>query len=60
VTFEIAGRQVSATTGATGLASALVRVPDHGRSQQVTASFAGSARYMSSTTTATVRWGNSN
>jgi hypothetical protein len=57
VTFEIAGRRVTATTAGDGRATTTVALPDHGRSQAVVARFAGAAPYLPSETTATITWG---
>jgi hypothetical protein len=57
VTFEIAGRTVSAVTGGDGRATVVVDVPDHGRSQLVVARFAGDGPYLPSETSATIQWG---
>ena len=57
VSFEIAGRTLTAVTDAQGVARTSVTVPDHGRSQNVVARFAGTALYLPSETSATVFWG---
>jgi predicted alpha-1,2-mannosidase len=58
IVFEIAGRQLSAVTDGAGIARASATIPHHGRSQQVTARFAGTPDLAPSETTATIRWGN--
>lgn len=58
VTFAIAGRTATTLTDATGLASAVMTVPDHGRSQRATATYAGDATYGAAEASATVTWGN--
>ncbi len=57
VVFSAGASVVTATTDAFGVARAVLLIPDHGRSQTVTASYAGSPRYASATTTNTVTWG---
>jgi predicted alpha-1,2-mannosidase len=57
VAFEIAGRTVTAVTGDDGRATVPVDVPDHGRSQAVSARFAGAHPYLPSETAATIQWG---
>ena len=57
VTFEVAGTSADAVTDATGRATTTMLVPDHGRSQVVTASFAGDDIYESSSVQAKVAWG---
>ena len=57
IVFTIAGQTLSAVTDAAGIASIAASVPDHGRSQVVTASFAGDPRHGSSDTAATITWG---
>lgn len=57
VTFSALGASTSATTDGAGRAAATLSVPDHGAAAQVTASFAGDARYSAATTASQVRWG---
>jgi predicted alpha-1,2-mannosidase len=57
ISFEIAGREATAVTGDDGIAQATVEVPDHGRSQDVIARFAGLHPYLPSETAATIQWG---
>lgn len=59
ITFEIAGQTLTATTDGDGTARVTATVADHGRSQAVTARFAGAGLYLPAETTATVTWGNS-
>jgi hypothetical protein len=57
VTFELAGSSAVAVTDSTGRAATTMFVPDHGRTQNVVASFAGDDIYSLSSTEATVGWG---
>jgi hypothetical protein len=57
VTFTVAGRELTALTDATGTATTLALVADHGREQAVAARFAGGEGYKPSQTSATLRWG---
>ena len=55
--FEIAGQTLTAETGPDGVAFAAVDIPDHGRSQPVTVTFAGDHELAHSTVAATITWG---
>jgi predicted alpha-1,2-mannosidase len=57
IEFAIAGRTFTAVTDADGTASVVVTVPDHGKTQTVTARFAGDDSHEPSSTAATVTWG---
>lgn len=57
VAFEIQEQTLIATTDATGLAEATASVPDHGRSVDVRAVFAGDDVYLPSEDFATITWG---
>lgn len=57
VAFEIAEQTLFATTDATGLAETTASVPDHGRSQDIHAAFAGDDVYLPSEDFATITWG---
>ena len=57
ISFEIAGQTATVSTAPDGVARATVEVPEHGRSQQVVVTFAGTGSYLSSTTTETITWG---
>ena len=57
VTFTVARRSPDATTDADGVARTTFVIPDHGRSVEVKIDYAGTERYLPSTTSATVRWG---
>ncbi|MGH2747471.1 MAG: CehA/McbA family metallohydrolase [Actinomycetota bacterium] len=57
VAFEIAEQMLFATTDVTGLAEATASVPDHGRSLEVRAVFAGDDVYLPSEDFATITWG---
>lgn len=57
VTFTAGEASATAVTDAAGRAATTLDLPDHGRSQTVTASFAGDGRYQSSSTSAVVTWG---
>ena len=57
VVFTVAGQTYEALTDAEGIARATGLVPDHGKSQTVTVSFAGTERLEESSTTATIVWG---
>jgi hypothetical protein len=59
ITFEIAGQTLTRTTGTDGIARVSATITNHGRSQLVTARFAGAGVYLPDETTATVSWGNS-
>jgi hypothetical protein len=59
ITFTIAGQLLSATTGPDGVAETTAVVEDHGRSQPVTAEFAGDGSYQPSSVEATIVWGRS-
>ncbi|HET7482182.1 MAG TPA: GH92 family glycosyl hydrolase [Actinomycetota bacterium] len=59
VTFRIAGQSLQATTGTDGVATVTASVPDHGRTQTVNVSFAGSAAYAPAEATAIITWGSS-
>jgi predicted alpha-1,2-mannosidase len=57
VVFTIDGASYAAITGPDGIAETSARVTGHGRTQQVTAEFAGDEVYLSSTTQAQITWG---
>jgi predicted alpha-1,2-mannosidase len=57
VTFSVAGQTLTATTDTAGVASISAVIPNHGKSQTVTVSFAGDGQYLSSTTSAMISWG---
>jgi hypothetical protein len=57
ISFEIADQTLIATTDATGLAETSASVPDHGRSLEVHALFAGDDVYLPSEDFATITWG---
>jgi len=57
VVFTVGNVTASAVTDANGRASTTVVVPDHGRSQPVTARFAETARHAAGSADATVTWG---
>jgi hypothetical protein len=57
VTFSLLGRVLVASTDASGRAAVIATIEDHGRTAEVTTSFAGDAVYGPSTTTATIVWG---
>lgn len=57
VSFELMGTTYLAATGPDGVAEAIVRAAGHGRSQQVTATYAASDFYLASSTTAQIVWG---
>lgn len=57
VEFVIAGQTLSAVTDSSGLAATTARIPDHGRSQEVTVAFAGDSEFLASSTSAIVSWG---
>ena len=57
VTFAVGSQTVTAVTDSSGVASAMMTIADHGRSQTVTARFAGDSRYLPSDTSATITWG---
>jgi hypothetical protein len=59
VEFAIAGSSFTARTDASGAASTVADVPDHGRSTVVTARFAGDEEFEESQATATITWGRS-
>jgi hypothetical protein len=46
-----------ASTDASGVARTEATVPDHGKSQQVVARYAGNETYAPSETSATITWG---
>ena len=58
VTFEIAGKTLTAVTDAQGVARTTATVPDHGKSQVVFVRFAGNDTHLPSETSATLMWGN--
>jgi len=55
--FEIAGQTLTAETGSDGAARTTVDIPDHGRSQTVTVTFAGDHELAPSTISAVITWG---
>ena len=57
IVFTVAGQTIATVTDAAGVASTTVVVPDHGRSQVVTASFTGDRSHEPSETAATITWG---
>ncbi|HJR45760.1 MAG TPA: GH92 family glycosyl hydrolase [Actinomycetota bacterium] len=57
IEFRIGDQVLNAVTDAGGTAAILTEIADHGRSQEVTVSFAGDAGYGPATTTATISWG---
>jgi len=57
VVFEVAGQTAVAVTDPEGVASLVVSIPDHGRSQVVTVRFAGTPELEPSETAATLTWG---
>lgn len=57
VVFSSGESTVTATTDASGRASAVLTIPEHGRSTTVTARFPGAVRHAPSSTSATVTWG---
>ena len=57
LSFAIAGQRLDAQTGPDGVARTTFSVPDHGRSQEVLVRYAGSANYLPSSTSATIKWG---
>ncbi len=57
VRFTVGESSYDAVTGADGVAEAVASVPDHGRSQQVTVTYSGTATYLPSSTSATLTWG---
>jgi hypothetical protein len=57
ITFTIAGQTLVATTATDGIATVTTQVPDHGKTQHVTASFHGDELFLSSSTGADVTWG---
>jgi hypothetical protein len=57
VTFTVRDVSASATTNAQGVAQATLDVPDHGRSQPATASYAGELWYAPASAEAIVTWG---
>jgi hypothetical protein len=57
ITFTVGGHTATTSTDASGTAVATLVVEDHGRSQVLTASFAGDSPYEPSQATTTARWG---
>lgn len=57
VSFELGGTTYTATTGPDGIAETTARIVGHGRSQQVTATYAGDGSYLGSSTSAQIVWG---
>lgn len=57
VRFRVAGVEGSAATDESGVAETWLVVADHRRAQTVTATFGQSARFLASSTTATITWG---
>jgi predicted alpha-1,2-mannosidase len=57
ITFDLQGTPFTGTTGADGLAEVVARVTGHGRTQHVTATFAGTEAYLGSTAQADIVWG---
>ncbi|MEA2499369.1 MAG: hypothetical protein QOH26_1774, partial [Actinomycetota bacterium] len=59
VTFDVGGRKFTAVTNGAGLAAVDAAIPNHGKSQPVTANFAGDDLFDGSSTSATITWGKS-
>ena len=59
VQFTVSGTSYDAVTDGAGVARSVADLVDHGKSQQVTVTYAGSERYLPSSTTAVLTWGRS-
>jgi len=57
VTFGLAGQTVQAVTDELGRAATTITVPNHGRSQTIEVTYAGTAGYAPSSTSAVINWG---
>ena len=55
--FRVGDQILTGVTDADGTVALRTEIPDHGRSQKVTVSFAGDAAYAPSSVTATITWG---
>lgn len=55
--LRVGAATATAVTDADGVGSAVLSVPDHGRSQPVLVTFAGDARYVPSSVSGSVGWG---